>query len=70
MQLFFTLVEDQICRLLEIYQEEIFHFVCYFVQESSHILVGIVIVKDPSQSFIDSDDKVMEIVLVSSIIQI
>lgn len=70
MQFLLALIEDIERVVLEVNKEDVFHFIGDFVKEASDVLMTVVIVEDPSEAFVDTDDVVMQLVLVNSIVRV
>ena len=68
MQFFLTFIEDIKCIFTKIIQKDILHFMSEFVQEPSNVLMPVVIVENPPQSLVKSDNIVMQFISVHSIV--
>lgn len=68
MKLFLTFIENIESVVFEINEKDIFHLICDFIEKSSNILMTIVIIENPSQTFVYSNNIIMELVFIGSIV--
>ena len=70
MQFLLTLVEDDECAFFEVLEEALLHDVGDFVEEASEVAMAVVVVQYPSQSLIDPEYEVVQVVLVASVVDV
>lgn len=70
MQLLFTLIEDNKRTFFEVLKEALLHDIGDFVQKPSEVAMTVVVIQNPSQSLINPEDEVMQVVLVTCIVDV
>ena len=70
MQFLLAFVKHIECVIFKVDKEDFFHFVGDLIEEPSDVLMAVIIVEDPSQSFINSQQEVMKVIVIMSVVKI